>query len=951
MGSCHSQGRIQDSLLRSTSSDRVPVSFWDVLSWFRKGQGFGSRGPASHGKRGDRNGTLNSGVLQSSFCGSQDNRRLPPYLGSLCPQQICPQNQVPDGNCEDSPFSSSGGRLDDFHRPQGCLLSGANTSRQPEVPPVHLERSVLSVSGPLLRPFHSPAGIHTDDGSSFSGFSSPRFSPPPLLGRLAPSCVFEAGGLTSDFLSHQPVLQTRNSDQLGKVFSHSNSVQDLFGDGDSLSSFEGFSHYCTPGKSSSPIRVLPRQQLSPGKGLVDSPGPYVFPDSSHSRGASKDEEPATSAFSVVGQTIKGGQHSYSLEQPHPAGPSVVVTEPESSCGTISTGGLSRLVPVHRCLNSRLGSVPVAGVDQWHVGTTRKIPTHQCFGAQSNPSELTSLFKDGTRPDSGCVFRQHYSFVLPGQGRGHSVNVTQCRGPKDFGVGRASLRQDSHTFHKGLLQCVGGLSQQAPSVHLHRMDTSSGRVSPALETVGLSNCRPVCHQAQFPASEFHLALSGSQSDSNRCLSVQLGPPGAVCLPSLSSRQEGAQQASASSEHQPHPHSSFLATKGMVSRSHPGDSGPTPTSSTSQGLTSPATRAQVSSRSPRASSSRMETIKRLLCHRGYSSRVAQFLAKSKRPSTTLNYQYKWKKYRLWCKREGHTVSTPSSQKFADFLVYLRQECKLSTSAIKGYKAMLNGVFSLKGFDLCQDQVLRDIIKACSSRIHRPLQSRTPSWNVDVVLRSLAQPPFEPLHLSSLRDLTKKTLFLVALATAKRVGELQALSNSVAKQGQDLLLSYLPEFIAKTETGSNPIPREFRLCSLSAITGRDDEERLLCPVRALKWYRHLTSSATRPRHLFLSVRDQTRPMSKAALSFFLRETIRTAHNSFPDSLCTPLKVRAHDLRGIATSMLLWKNSPIASILDAACWKTRSVFANHYLRDIQRQEGDVFALGPVVAAGEIVA
>ena len=51
-----------------------------------------------------------------------------------------------------------------------------------------------------------------------------------------------------------------------------------------------------------------------------------------------------------------------------------------------------------------------------------------------------------------------------------------------------------TFHKGLLQCVGGLSQQAPSVHLHRMDSSSGRVSPALETVGLSNCRPVCHQA-------------------------------------------------------------------------------------------------------------------------------------------------------------------------------------------------------------------------------------------------------------------------------------------------------------------------------------------------------------------------------------------------------------------------------------------------------------------------
>lgn len=152
-------------------------------------------------------------------------------------------------------------------------------------------------------------------------------------------------------------------------------------------------------------------------------------------------------------------------------------------------------------------------------------------------------------------------------------------------------------------------------------------------------------------------------------------------------------------------------------------------------------------------------------------------------------------------------------------------------------------------------------------------------------------------------------------------------------------------------NPIPREFRLCSLAAVVGREDEERLLCPVRALNWYRHMTSSPTRPRHLFISVRDQKRPMSKAAISFFLRETIKSAHESLPDSLCPSIKVRAHDIRGIATSMLLWKNSPISSILEAACWKTRSVFADHYLKDVQRQEGDIFARGPVIAAGDIVA
>ena len=249
-----------------------------------------------------------------------------------------------------------------------------------------------------------------------------------------------------------------------------------------------------------------------------------------------------------------------------------------------------------------------------------------------------------------------------------------------------------------------------------------------------------------------------------------------LPPLLASPEGAHQAAVLSEHPSHPYCSFLASEGVVSRPGDGDSGHTPAPPSSTGPASPPTRAQVSQQSPRASSNRLATIKRLLRHRGYSSRVARFLARSNRPSTALNYQYKWQQYGRWCEREGHTVSSPSSQRFAAFLVFLRQECNLSTSAVKGYKAMLNSVFSLTGFDLSQDQVLRIIIKACSSQINGPRVSQTPSWNVDVVLRSLTRPPLEPLHQSSLRNVTKKTLFLVALASANCVGELQALSFSV-------------------------------------------------------------------------------------------------------------------------------------------------------------------------------
>lgn len=68
--------------------------------------------------------------------------------------------------------------------------------------------------------------------------------------------------------------------------------------------------------------------------------------------------------------------------------------------------------------------------------------------------------------------------------------------------------------------------------------------------------------------------------------------------------------------------------------------------------------------------------------------------------------------------------------------------------------------------------------------------------------------------------------------------------------MLLSYLLEFLAETETAANPLPWEFSLASLSEVVGLDEEERLLCPVRALKWYLHRTKSQLRPRQLFLSV-----------------------------------------------------------------------------------------------------
>ena len=213
------------------------------------------------------------------------------------------------------------------------------------------------------------------------------------------------------------------------------------------------------------------------------------------------------------------------------------------------------------------------------------------------------------------------------------------------------------------------------------------------------------------------------------------------------------------------------------------------------------------------------------------------------------------------------------------------------------------------------------------------------MEAVLRTLRSPPYEPLETCEFRALTIKTLFLVSLATAKRVGELQALSFRVAKAGQDLILTYLPEFVAKTETSDNPIPRSFPLKSLGDFVGDLEDELLLCPVRALNTYLRRTSDIPgRPRALFVSPRNARRPLSKNALSFFVRTLIKTSGALGTDEGPAP---RAHSVRAMATSIAFTKKVPIGRVLEAGTWKTSSVFTSFYLRDMANSIGGISSLG----------
>ena len=181
-------------------------------------------------------------------------------------------------------------------------------------------------------------------------------------------------------------------------------------------------------------------------------------------------------------------------------------------------------------------------------------------------------------------------------------------------------------------------------------------------------------------------------------------------------------------------------------------------------------------------------------------------------------------------------------------------------------------------------------------------------------------------------------------KRVGENQVLSHLVSFVRADACVSYVPEFVAKTESLSNLIPRSFLVKSLSDFAAGLHEELLLCLVRALRIYLDRTASfSPLPHRLFLSPRRPTRALSKNAVSFFLCEVIHEAEAGRPE--VGP--VRAHCIRGVSTSAAFHRNWSVASVLESATWRSNSVFVSFYLRDLQHEFDGISSLGPFVVAG----
>ena len=140
------------------------------------------------------------------------------------------------------------------------------------------------------------------------------------------------------------------------------------------------------------------------------------------------------------------------------------------------------------------------------------------------------------------------------------------------------------------------------------------------------------------------------------------------------------------------------------------------------------------------------------------------------------------------------------------------------------------------------------------------------------------------------------------------------------------YLPEFLAKNENPSALHP-PIVIKAISSVAP-DGNERFVCPVRALYYWRSFIQKQGNKDNPQLFQFPLGSKASPRDLSRDLVDVIRSSHSSLSDADARLLNVRAHDIRAVAASRF-WSQRPVWSDLASYFkWKNRSVFIDVYSR-----------------------
>ena len=125
----------------------------------------------------------------------------------------------------------------------------------------------------------------------------------------------------------------------------------------------------------------------------------------------------------------------------------------------------------------------------------------------------------------------------------------------------------------------------------------------------------------------------------------------------------------------------------------------------------------------------------------------------------------------------------------------------STIEGYRtAIASTLRVVAGLEVGKDPSISSLLANFARDLSKKDRS-APAWDLAYVLDSFRGKDFEPLEEASLKCLTLKVVFLIALASGRRRGEIHALRPDIRRteNWSEVTIDTDISFVAKTDLAS--------------------------------------------------------------------------------------------------------------------------------------------------------
>ena len=419
--------------------------------------------------------------------------------------------------------------------------------------------------------------------------------------------------------------------------------------------------------------------------------------------------------------------------------------------------------------------------------------------------------------------------------------------------------------------------QARPDHPNRVVSPSRGLPNNMQQLAPAKNRPFYHEVQQQVASVCVTGTRSPGHSSGCSQSAMGGFGRICLPTSSHLGQSAGEVAGLPMQENHSdcfgvaqHALVLGSSGHV------QSNPTEPALSAQPVNT-ALQLDPSQKSDKPKSQCMAPRASAITEQDFFEAVAARIEAPQRGSTRSVYEAKWAIFTKWCVTNQVDIGAPPVKSAADFLMYLFQDRKLQPSTIDGYRSAIADKLGNSPINMRKDENLTRLLD--SFHRDRPKGRRgLPSWNLSLVLHQLTKAPFEPIKEASLKHLTFKTVFLLALGSGKCRSEIHAWQNRNIRHQSDwskVSLYPSPSFLSKNQLAKEG-PDSVAPVVIPALAPTLDRslksDRSLCLIRALRYYLDRTSDLRQNNELvFVSFKKGfDKDISPATISTWILWTV---------------------------------------------------------------------------------